>query len=43
LLGATISKVLLAKLKKEKFVVVVEVLLAVSGVEMVVQALLSLR
>ena len=43
LLGAAISKPFVSKLKKEKFVVVVEVLLAVSGLLMVAQAVLSLR
>jgi uncharacterized membrane protein YfcA len=41
LLGAAISKPFVAKLKKERFVIVVEVLLAVSGLLMIAQALIA--
>ncbi|MFQ3586613.1 MAG: sulfite exporter TauE/SafE family protein [Fimbriimonadaceae bacterium] len=43
LVGTAISKPLVTRLNKETFVVVVEVLLAASGVLMVAQALLSLN
>lgn len=43
LIGAAISKPFVTKLQKEKFVIIVEVLLAVSGILMIGQALWSLR
>lgn len=43
LIGAAISKPLVNKLKKDKYVVLVEVLLGVSGLMMIAQSLLALR
>lgn len=41
LVGAAVSKPFVTKLKKERFVLVVEILLVVSGLHMIAQALMS--